>query len=391
MRSFASHLVATLIAVATVATFPTSAQAVTPSVVGGEAADKTEFGFVVSILEASRYRESGAYQAQYCAGSLTTPTTVITAAHCLVDQQTKKQISPEDLLVSFGTDLRAPDLRVIAVDDFRVHPEYRVKTTQNDIAVISLSQPVPDFPTISPPLGADVAAYNAPGTPAVVAGWGNTRSRGNRYPPKLQAARVEIFPTASCGKGRDYTVNGVTFDGFTKREADTETMLCAAGATPSGAVIDACQGDSGGPLVVRSGDGWRLVGIVSWGQRCATLLPGVYTRVSAESDFLVDSGAVPLVAPILAPEVSASVPDGTTVRVRVTAPVDGTVVDAFAVTATDTATGVTYTCATAPRPGERFRACFIAGIPAASSVRVEAVSGNSSGSSPISQPIVVTL
>ena len=383
------------IIVASAVTAPSPVNAVgpasAPAVVGGDAADPSDFGFVVSILDARRYRQSGAYQAQYCAGSLTTPTTVVTAAHCLVDQQTKERLSPQDVLVSFGTDLRAPDLRVIAVDDFRVHPEYRVKTTQHDIAVINLSQPVPDYPTISPPLGADVAAYDAPGTPAVVAGWGNTRSRGSRFPPTLQAARVEIFPTASCGRGKDYKVNGVTFDGFTKREADAETMLCAAGATPAGDVIDACQGDSGGPLVVRVGDGRRLVGIVSWGQRCATLLPGVYTRVSAESDFLVDSGAVPLVAPLLAPKVRASVPDATTVRVKVTAPVDGTVVDVFAVTATDTATGVTYACTAAPRPGKRTRACFIAGIPEGSSVRVEAVSGNSAGSSPVSQPIVITI
>jgi secreted trypsin-like serine protease len=363
---------------------------VQPGVVGGDTADAAEFGFVASILDASRYRQSGAYKAQYCAGSLTSPTTIVTAAHCLVDQQTKQRIPAEELLVAFGSDLRAPDLRVIAVDDFRVHPNYRVKTTENDIAVIYLSQPVPDFPTIATPQGADVASFEAPGTPATVAGWGNTRSRGNRYPPTLQAANVRIFPQASCGRGKSYTVNGVTFDGFTKREANASTMLCAAGATPAGNVIDACQGDSGGPLVVGAGDARRLVGVVSWGQRCATLLPGVYTRLSTESDFLVDAKAVPALAPILAPELTITSPTPTTIRVKVTAPADGTAVDAFAVTATNVTSGDTYNCTAQPRPGKRTRACFIDNIPVGSTLRVEAISGNSAGNSPVSQPLTVS-
>lgn len=368
-----------------------AASAAQPRVVGGDTADSAEFGFVASILDARRYREAGAYQAQYCAASLTSPTTLITAAHCLVDQQTKKRIAAEDILIAFGSDLREPNLRVIAVDDFRVHPDYRVKTTENDIAVIYLSQPVPDFPTISPPRGANVAAYDAPGTPAVVAGWGNTRPRGNRYPPTLQAANVRIFPQASCGRGKSYTVDGVKFDGFTKREANASTMLCAAGATPAGDVVDACQGDSGGPLVVGTGDARRLVGVVSWGQRCATRLPGVYTRISTEADFLVDAQAVPAFAPILAPEVTVTAPESTTIRVKVTAPRDGTAIDAFAVTAMDIDSGDTYSCTAQPRPGKRSRACFITDIPLGSTLRVEAISGNSQGSSPVSQPTTFSL
>lgn len=359
--------------------------------VGGAGADAQEFGFVASVLDARRYRQSGAFQAQYCAASLTSPTILVTAAHCLVDQQSGRATDPDNLLIAFGSDLREPNLRTIGVDDYRVHPNYRIKTSKNDLAVIYLAQPVTDYPTISPPRGADVAAFTAPGTAAKVAGWGNTRVRGNRFPTTLQVGNVRVFPEASCGRGKGYEVDGVFFDGFTGREADARTMLCAAGADSRGEVIDACQGDSGGPLVAGTGDAQRLIGVVSWGQKCASLLPGVYTRMTAQTDFLVDAGVISQTAPLLSPDVTASAPSPTSLRVKVTAPLDGTQIEAFAVTATDTSTGTTYSCTSAPKTGKRTRSCLIDGLPAGAVLRIEAISGNSAGNSPVSAPITFAL
>ena len=57
---------------------------------------------------------------------------------------------------------------------------------------------------------------------------------------------------------------------------------------------DSCGGDSGGPLVTRgdiSGDPWYQVGIVSFGNtKCgAKGVPGVYTKVAAFVDWIVDN------------------------------------------------------------------------------------------------------
>ena len=360
-----------------------------PRVIGGQPANPSEFGFVAAVLNAFDYRKSGAYQAQYCAGSLTSPTTVVTAAHCLVDQRSGEPLQPREVLIAFGSDLRSPSLRVIAVDDFLIHPDYRVKTTENDVAVAFLSQPVQDFPTISLAQGAEVAEYDEPGNAAQIAGWGNTRARGNRFPPELQVGSVRLFPNASCGRGKGYEVNGVAFDGFTRSQADARTMLCAAGASPAGDVIDACQGDSGGPLTVGRGDARRLVGVVSWGQQCASLLPGVYARISAESEFLIDAGVLPKQPPLLPPIVDVTSPTADTMKVHFTAPADGTRVTGFAATVAETMTGQVFSCTAGPRTGRRAAQCTISGLTAAGPLRVEAISGNDLGNSPVSTPVVI--
>jgi Trypsin len=84
----------------------------------------------------------------------------------------------------------------------------------------------------------------------------------------LRAATVPIVANSTCGSSLYY---GTAFD--------PATMVCAG--FPEGGV-DSCNGDSGGPLESPlEGGGYRLVGITSWGFRCAQPnSPGVYTRIA---------------------------------------------------------------------------------------------------------------
>ena len=359
---------------------------ITPRIINGVDGTSAEFPFLVSILESPRYRQDGAYRAQFCAGSLTTAFTVVTAAHCVVDQKTGAKTPTDRLALGFGANLKSPGLRIIAVDSIAVHPQYRIATAENDIAIIRLATPVTDIPTITVLMQDEESNYTKAGTPARVAGWGNTSPTGDRYPELLRVGDVVIFPQASCGAGERYVVNGVRFFGFSKNDANSDNMLCAAGAAKDGRIIDACQGDSGGPLIVGTGADRRLVGVVSWGETCASRYPGVYTRLSAERVFLESNGAVAVPPPATAPEVSV-IGLNASVQVRVTADQNDQDITGYAATATDLSTGATSTCFAAPTRRSLAGTCVITGLTNGVSYSVTAIAANAFGNSPVSQPM----
>jgi hypothetical protein len=165
-------------------------------------------------------------------------------------------------------------------------------------------------------------------------------------------------------------------------------MVCAAGATDAGDVIDSCQGDSGGPLVAGEGSAARLVGLVSWGEACASLFPGVYTRVASEYDFLLANGAVPPAAtvPTQAPALTVSARSGQLV-IGFTAAPDGSEVTAFAATVVDPATGQSWNCFTQPGRGGGPAQCSVEGLTNGTSYLVSGIAGNPQGNSPVAGPV----
>ncbi|HEX6341918.1 serine protease [Umezawaea sp.] len=196
----------------------------------------------------------------FCGGALVAPDRVVTAAHCLTEQLalTKRDRSPQAIRVVAGrSDLRAggPSVRVAGVWK---HPDFREVTKGDDVAVLTLSEPLPQA-TVPLVDAGDTASY-APGTGATVLGWGRT-AEGAEPSPTLRQVDVPVVSDADCGRA----VPRFRPDG----------MVCAG--LPEGGK-DACEGDSGGPMVVRG----RLVGVVSYGTGCARPgEPGVYTRLAA--------------------------------------------------------------------------------------------------------------
>jgi secreted trypsin-like serine protease len=64
----------------------------------------------------------------------------------------------------------------------------------------------------------------------------------------------------------------------------TDNMFCA-GKTGE----DACQRDSGGPATFTVSTETRLVGVVSWGDKCGVPLKyGVYTRIAQFAAWVKD-------------------------------------------------------------------------------------------------------
>jgi secreted trypsin-like serine protease len=377
-----------VLAAGTATSASASVAAMTPRVINGDSETPGQYPYLVSLLLADRFTEDGAFQAQFCGGTLTSPTTVVTAAHCVVDQKTGNQQSARSILVGFGPNLRDPALRVVRVAQVVPNPDYARRTAVNDAAVLTLAEPVTDIAFLRPATPDEAPALTAPGSPVRVAGWGNTSTSSKSFPESFRVGRLVVFPDASCGDDEQFVLNGVTFNGFDSDEADARVMVCAAGATDAGDVVDSCQGDSGGPLVAGDGTAARLVGIVSWGEACASRFPGVYTRVASEYEFLLANGAVPptVAVPTTAPVLTVAARSGQLV-IGFTAAPDGAEVTAFAATVVDPATGQAWNCFTQPTPDGRPAYCSVDGLVNGTAYAVTGIAGNPQGNSPVAGPI----
>lgn len=359
-----------------------------PRIVNGDQGLPAEFPWLVSLLETNELDSDGAFQAQFCAGVLTTATTVVTAAHCIFDQESGEQRTPDMIAVGIGPRLKDPGLRIFRVARVTPNPDYVQRTSGNDIAVLTLAIPASDVATLAPVTTDEAVTLTAPGAPVRAAGWGNTSTNGNSYPDVFRVGRMVVFPDGVCGGNEGFTYSGVSFTGFNSREADARIMLCAAGVTGNDLVIDACQGDSGGPLVAGEGADARLVGIVSWGEECASKYPGVYTRVAAEIGFLSSQNAVPVrevVVPTQAPSIAVAPRSGRLI-VTFTAPPGAGAGGTFAATVLDPATGLTGVCYAEPRANGTSPNCTVSGLVNGATYQVTAIYGTPKGNSPVSAP-----
>ncbi len=385
---------AALIAVTVVpaAAAPAGAPAAAPRVINGDQIPAGSYPYLVSLLGASRYASQGAYQAQFCGGTLTTATTVVTAAHCVVDEDSGAVSSPGSILVGFGANLNGT-VRTVAVSAVTANPNYNRNTTANDVAVLTLATPVTDVTTLSPIRPEEAAGYMTAGTALESVGWGNTSTGEEPVWTEVPLlARLILFPDNTCGGGANYTFNGIRWQGFGPGDADPNTMVCAGGLTAGGSRIDTCQGDSGGPLIAGAGAAARLVGIVSWGVDCAGVTPGVYTRVSSMYEFLNSMGAlgapVPQVAPTQPPALAVA-PGNASLTVDFTAAADGATVATFAATVTDPATGAVLNCFATPT-ATGTGSCTVTGLTNGTAYSVSGISANSLGNSPAATPQVGT-
>ena len=231
-----------------------------PRIIGGEVAPSGKWPFQVALLYASTANN---FDAQFCGGSLISSRHVMTAAHCV------KGMRASRLHILTGTQSLTRGGTRRSVISINVHPKYKARTSDYDIAVVTLKNAVSGIRPVGMLPRLRENAWASPGTTAYVLGWGDTKKGGGTsFPAALHQVQLPLVSRTVCNRP-------ISYDGQV-----TNRMICAGLQTGG---KDSCQGDSGGPLIVKDGRGrWRIqAGIVSWGEGCALKnLYGVYSRVA---------------------------------------------------------------------------------------------------------------
>ncbi|WP_273846665.1 serine protease [Rubrobacter calidifluminis] len=236
-------------------------------IVGGNPVPNGKYPFMAILQVGVR----GGGEAR-CGGTLISPNSVLTAAHCVVDARSVTLAVGRTVITSHQGVIR----RAVAA---YVHPRYDgARDNRYDAAVLRLDRPVRGIK----PVGLSTAAQNyleRPGRLLTVAGWGTTSENGSSS-DRMRATIVPVVSDAIAK--RDYAHEGPQARFF-------PTLMVAAGSRGR----DACQGDSGGPLF-EPGREPVEVGIVSYGIGCAQAHhPGVYTEVNSPGirSFIVRAAA----------------------------------------------------------------------------------------------------
>lgn len=242
-------------------------------VVGGSPVLIGEYPWIVTL---GYKRSENSFMKWKCGGSLITKIHVLTAAHCIKNQNVFLVRIGDNNLYSDDDDTEPED---IPIRSKIIHENYNGIEYSYDIAILKLKRAVthPGAWPICLPLAENMRSKSFVKYQPVVAGWG-TDSYDGQSSSILQKVTVPVVSNEECKRSYEKYQNFII----------DEKILCAG--YPNGRK-DACKGDSGGPLMVISSENQNVrvtqIGIVSYGLKCAEAgFPGIYTRVTYYIDWI---------------------------------------------------------------------------------------------------------
>jgi len=226
------------------------------AIVGGSPAQPQRFPWIARLVE---QRKSSPV---VCTGTLVAPTLVLTAAHCLIDNETGQPFNPSQITVGVGgVELAGEGERPVqfAVSQLALDPNYSEANPAGpyDAGLVVLAGPA-SAPTVHLAGEAEGSLWSV-GEEGVMVGWGRPSPEGSPS-AVLRWAPAIIQQPQLCSQFEPQFV--------------AAEQLCTL--PPMANNSGGCFGDSGGPLIVQAANGPEQVGIIHGGSElCLTSVPAV--------------------------------------------------------------------------------------------------------------------
>lgn len=225
--------------------------------------------------------------ASQCGGVIVDASRVLTAGHCVTDEDTGAIAPPGNVQVTAGTSsVTTPSAtaQTVPVANVRVHPYYKRDPLDDDIAVLELARPL----TLGTPTAQAIALTQpgpklGPSTSLTISGYGLTQS----------------FPPAGSGPLR---IGATVASGAEQCDVGSQdasaVWLCMPSIQPP---AHTCEGDSGGPVTATPAGAPApvLVGVISGGSQpeCSEAFDSAADVSAPEIRAFIDGSATPPVAP----------------------------------------------------------------------------------------------
>lgn len=222
-------------------------------IVNGEVTGVNEFVMMAGMVD-TRDRNV------YCGGTIISNNHVLTSAHCLTNRVASSLsvlVGDDDYTITSDT----PYAVFYPVSSFTSHPNFNRNTNINDIGIVNTATSIVYNVAVGPvclPFAYETVPF--PSSVVEAVGWG-TIFYGGEISTKLRKVSLNVISNAACSS---YFSNIAS------------TQMCVK--TPS---KDTCQRDSGGPIFGTLNGRVFLLGIISYGQGCATDYPSVNTRITS--------------------------------------------------------------------------------------------------------------
>jgi secreted trypsin-like serine protease len=230
-----------------------AAGAAQASVVGGQEATPGSFPWMAFVVD---FQGEGALT---CSGTVLAPRVVLTAAHCVVNEQKDALNDATGYRVVTGVvNWTSPERQMSEVSRMIPYPKWAPGSARDgfgDAALLVLATP-----TTAPPISIATRSdsrFLHIGTRARVAGWGMTYFEQTEPTESLMWAKT-VVESDHC-------------EGYWGR-------ICAVDFPKAASAV--CHGDSGGPLFVKDRKrGWLEIGIAEAVlYKCTTRRPQLFTR-----------------------------------------------------------------------------------------------------------------